>query len=101
MTSEEQKTRALIGIKGYLGDLVKVMTAINENLAELGKIIKEGAEGPSPAWTREDIDRNRVSHTSEFNNPEHRPLNYEEMEERSAELLRNNPVSQQIPKEGE
>jgi hypothetical protein len=54
VSSEEQKTRAIIGIKGYLGDLVKVLTAVNENLVELGQIVKESAEGPSPAWAKKE-----------------------------------------------
>lgn len=40
MAYEERHLRALEGIKGYLGDLVKVMTAVNENLVEFGKMVK-------------------------------------------------------------
>jgi hypothetical protein len=41
MSNDDRKMRALEGIKGYLGDLVKVMTAVNENLVEFAKQIQD------------------------------------------------------------
>lgn len=41
---EDRKIRALEGIKSYLGDLVKVMDAVNKNLVEFAKQIQESDE---------------------------------------------------------
>lgn len=40
MGHEDRQTRALEGIKNYMGDLVRVFTAVNQNLVEFGKLIK-------------------------------------------------------------
>jgi hypothetical protein len=53
MTNDDRQTRALEGIKGYLGDLVKVMTAVNQNMAEFAKIVNPTAEQRVSTW-RED-----------------------------------------------
>lgn len=41
---EERKVMHLANIGNYMHDLVKVMTAVNQNLVELGKILKESDE---------------------------------------------------------
>lgn len=47
-SEEERQTKALEGIERYMKDLVRVFTAVNQNLVEMAKIV----EGPSPAWAK-------------------------------------------------
>lgn len=51
--SDERQVRALESIKGYMQDLVKVMTAVNENLVEFSKIYKDTLPEP-PAWAKKE-----------------------------------------------
>lgn len=94
MSSDEtRQAKALEGIERYVKQLVPIFETINTNLVEFAKLIRKN-------------EANALSELNEKVAPEgyefvKEGLNYEEMEERSAELLRNNPVSQQIPKEGE
>jgi hypothetical protein len=50
MPNDDRQTRALEGIKGYLGDLVKVMTAVNQNMVEFGKILKDRVDNEPNVW---------------------------------------------------
>lgn len=49
----ERQARALESIKGYMHDLVKVMTAVNENLVEFSKIYKDTLPEP-PDWAKKE-----------------------------------------------
>lgn len=87
----ERQARALEGINRYMKDLVEVMTVINQNLVEFTKYLKESDEA---------YDEKFAGKGDMCVMTPREGLNYEELERRSAELLRNNPVSHQIPPDG-
>lgn len=90
----ERQARALEGIKSYMHDLVKVFTAVNQNLVTFAKLVQENQEGPSPDLAQKESPDYVVPVEGYASG-----MNYEEMERRSVELLHNNPAFRQIPPE--
>jgi hypothetical protein len=100
--AEERMARALEGIERHNRDLAKVLTTLNQNFVTFVEIVTKFAEEEQAHHPSEkcptcglmyckacetdedpnqivipnigvvDVNRNAVSHTSEFNNPEHR-----------------------------